>query len=392
MSRICFLAGATHLGGGEKSLLELVSGLKERREFGYEPWVLLPKSTGPLIGELKRAGIDFDVEVMPEGVLKMSRAAGIENLNSAMRSSPEFLLYLRNIARILRRKKAVLIHTNAVKCHLLATALWPVVRRPILWHIRDIFANGPTLSILRGFARFPQIHWVANSKATATSFNPAFTSGQVIWNGLDPLTYHPARSRGFARNLGVSGDAPVVGIVGVLARWKGHPEFIELARRLVARGSSAHFVIVGDAIYDTVGETHYREELEKQVKEAGLTGRLSFTGFRSDVAEVMNGIDLLVHASIRPEPFGRVIVEAMACETPVVAVAAGGIPEIAESGKSALLYRAGDVDAKAEAVERMLGDADLRKRIAEEGRRVFLEKFTRDVYIQKVAGTYGKLL
>ena len=126
--------------------------------------------------------------------------------------------------------------------------------------------------------------------------------------------------------------------MGVLARWKGQLDFVRAAARLIAEGSQDHFVIVGDEIYDTSGESGFGAELRAQVKDLRLESKIHFTGFMADIPEVMNGLDILVHASTLPEPFGRVVIEGYACETPVIASRAGGILEIAEDGRSALLF------------------------------------------------------
>ena len=86
-----------------------------------------------------------------------------------------------------------------------------------------------------------------------------------------------------------------------------------MAKRLLDKKILAHFIIVGGQIYDTSGETKIELELKSLAKSLGVENRVHFTGFRKDIPQALNSVDILVHGSIEPEPFGRVIVEAFAC-------------------------------------------------------------------------------
>ena len=129
-----------------------------------------------------------------------------------------------------------------------------------------------------------------------------------------------------------------------------------------------------------------RERLERELAEATRRSTMwtvllhhataSRAGLNVTDAQAINALDILVHASVQPEPFGRVVAEAMGCGVPVVASASGGILEVVRDGETGLLVKPGDVGGLTEAVETLLGDEPLRKELAEQGRREFLERFT----------------
>lgn len=369
---ICFYNISTELGGAERSLLDLVTHLEVVSNGKFRPLVLLPKSSGSLIDQLKVAKIDYSILKMPRFFMKTSRETPVVSLLFGVLSLPALLGYCWRLCRLLKasqeRKEIRLIHTSGIKCHLLAGILQPIHRGKVLWHLRDILRPGPIRSLLRWVRSFTGISVIANSEATRRSFDSSDKAVEVIYNGLDPQVFFPNPNQEFRSYFGVGAETPIVGIVGALARWKGQLEFIQMGIELVRKGVNARFVIVGDQIYDTSGDQGtfvkrgYKKELQDTVEQSGLNSYFHFTGFLKDSVKVMNGLDLLVHASIRPEPFGRVILEAMACGVPVVASAAGGVLELIEAGKTGLLFPPGDIQSMEQKVELILGDLDGWKR------------------------------
>src|SRR5207245_3836934 len=150
----------------------------------------------------------------------------------------------------------------------------------------------------------------------------------------------------FRRALGVPDAAPLVGIVGRIGLGKGHEHFVGAAVRLLRGGMDAHFASTGDPRFD---EDAWRADaLRRAVKDAGREDRIRFVGYRRDVPEIMRALDVLVLAS-DAEPCGRVLFEAMASGTAVVATKRGGTPEIVRDGREGLLVPARDVAESARA-------------------------------------------
>lgn len=169
-------------------------------------------------------------------------------------------------------------------------------------------------------------------------------------------------------------EAPLVGIVGRLQPWKGQEVFLRAAARIAARCQDARFLVVGGAVLGSEGS--YPGDLRRLAGELGLDGSVCFAGHQEDVYPWFDVLDVVVHASIG-EPFGLVLVEAMALGKPLIATDAGGPTEIVEDGRSGLLVPPGDPGLLADAVERVLRDqglADALGKAASERALLFTEE------------------
>ncbi len=198
-----------------------------------------------------------------------------------------------------------------------------------------------------------------------------------------PISPAPAEQAAAARReLGASTGDTLFGIFGRLQRWKGQDVFIEAAKRLAAVEPRARFAVVGGAVFGL--EPEYESLLKRLAGEAGLRSRVVFTGHRTDVARLMAACDVVCHATRVPEPFGMVIVEAMAQGRPVVATRGGGPSEIVVDGVTGLLVAPDDARAMAEAMARFGGDPIFRRETGEAGLRRVIEKFSATVYAEKL--------
>jgi glycosyltransferase involved in cell wall biosynthesis len=155
-------------------------------------------------------------------------------------------------------------------------------------------------------------------------------------------------------------------MVGRIVPWKGQHVFLRAFAQAFAQ-SKETAVIVGDAMF---GETEvaYGAELREMTRALGIGDRVEFRGFREDVWSELDRMDIFVHASIAPEPFGQVIVEAMLCGLPVIASAGGGPSEIVTDGVDGLLYPPGNVDALVSALRRLRSDDRFRAQLGENAR------------------------
>lgn len=191
---------------------------------------------------------------------------------------------------------------------------------------------------------------------------------QVLANGVDLDRYQPQPPRDRAaarRSLGLADDdddAPLLGVVGRLCTQKGQDTFIRAAARLHADWPQARFLVIGSA--DDEAEP---QRLRALGASLGLGEPvLRFTGHRGDMPAVYGALDLLVAPS-RWEGFGLMLVEAMACATPIVASRAGAIPEVVSEGETALLVPPDDVAALGAAMQTLLADPALRHRLGAAG-------------------------
>ncbi|HEX4923554.1 MAG TPA: glycosyltransferase family 4 protein, partial [Bdellovibrionales bacterium] len=354
-----------------------------------DPFVIVPKAEGPLLRELATRGFAFEVLELPRHLLEASRRQWASSLAAALLRSPSGLAYLSRLVRLLRARKARVLHTTGIKMHILGAAAGPLAGARVLWHLRDIFGPGKTRALMRALELAARPKVIANSRATAASYG---ASAEVVYNGIDTDAFRPDPALNVKRELGAGDGLPVVGICGVLTRWKGQREFVAAAADALRAGHRAHFVIVGDEIYDTTGERGVRAELESLIKESGFETHIRIAGFRNDMPRVYNSLDLLVHASTKPEPFGRVLIEAMACGVPVIASRDGGVLEIVTDGSDGLLFAPGDTAELGRHVARVLADETLRARLGREGRKTVERRFSSRVFRERFNGVLKELL
>jgi glycosyltransferase involved in cell wall biosynthesis len=202
--------------------------------------------------------------------------------------------------------------------------------------------------------------------------------------GLDSERFHPGVSGKAVRDELGLGDAPVVGLVANIRGSKGHNVFLEAARTILAVLPQTRFLIVGDGVgFDEVGA---------RVRQMGLDGRVSLTGFRRDIPEVMAALDVLALPSIRSEAVSQVIPQALAVGTPVVASTVGGSPEVIRDGENGRLVPPGDAAALADAILGLLREPERVRAMARAGLATVRERYTIDATMARTADLYRELV
>jgi glycosyltransferase involved in cell wall biosynthesis len=191
-----------------------------------------------------------------------------------------------------------------------------------------------------------------------------------------------AAGAGVRAELGIGADDPVVAMVAVLRRGKGHDVAAQAVRSLLPRFPDLKLLVLGDG--------PERPEIEAQLAVAGQA--VSMAGFRDDILAVLGEVDVLIHPS-RFDAFPTALLEALATATPVVATAVGGIPEIVTDGEQGILIpappRAEDLAA---ALGRLLGDRDEARRLGECGRRTFTGRFTATAWLERLLPVYEEAI
>lgn len=347
--RVVYLDHTAVPSGAELALLRLLPALDE-----VDAHVVLGED-GRLVEQLEGAGIS--VEVLP--LADCVRATPRSRVSRGPLAVPTVLAaaHAARLARRLWRFQPDLVHTNSLKAALYGGVAGRLAGIPVVWHVHDRVApdylGERGARVVRSAARRLPRAVIANSRSTLASLG---VGGVVIPNPVLPVEVA-------TRN----GSSPfTVGIVGRIARWKGQHVFIDAFARAFPEGPEQALVI-GAPLFGE-DEQRYEEELRALVERLGLRGRVSFTGFVDDVPAWLGRLDVLVHASTLPEPFGQVVVEAMAAGVPVVASRAGGPKEIIEEGSTGLLFPPSDGEALAGILQRLAADPALRANLARRAR------------------------
>jgi glycosyltransferase involved in cell wall biosynthesis len=383
---IVFLSPTGQTGGAEAALHDLLAGLRE----SHPSWSLrlIVASDGPLVERVEALGVPVQVLPFPPSVARLGDwgvGRGVwPRLKFLARCAGVVLPalgYLRRLRRLLHSAMPDVIHTNGVKMHVLGA--WARPRgSAVLWHLHDYAGRRPfTARLLRRYAhRCAAI--VANSRSVADDVRQVCrdtVAVHPVWNAVDLERFSP---QGPHLSLdGLSGLPPTegvlrVGLVATFARWKGHETFLR-ALAMLPPSLPVRGYIVGGPVYETSGSQTSLTELRDLVRSLGLASRVGFTGFVQDSSTAMRALDIVVHASTDPEPFGLVIAEAMACGKPVVVSRAGGASELIEPGVNALGFNPGDAAALARCVEELARDVGLRQRLGLAGRSMAEQRFHR---------------
>lgn len=427
MKRILFVDHASRiLGGAEINLIELLG-----EPAGWEPACACAPGS-PLESALKAAGLKLFPHSFSEELNQLRLVGG--------RPGPERLLAgLRSLRAASRRLEEILRafqpHAIITCTNKDALAAGPAARKagiPVIWWVNDAFTADFFPPLVRfAFARAARL--LAARVVTVSRFARrsllalGLPRAQVaaIPNGIPLARYQAAATGRLHELLGVKRSAKIVGFVGRLTPWKGAELFLRLAARLAPEFPEVHFALLGGVFNEDeafaaklrrLAENHCGHDLRSNSGPRGsvldcggppplfaslaaperhragalqdlpgkaalpakitLTTRLHFVPFQANVAPLLADLSALVHCSLKPEPFGRVIIEAMAAGAPVLAARAGGVPEIIAPDQDGLLAAPGDLEDYARQLRRLLSDETLAARLREAALRTVRERFT----------------
>jgi glycosyltransferase involved in cell wall biosynthesis len=395
--RVLFVNPIGGLGGAEQSLLDALAAL--RTAPGLELSLLL-LDDGPLRQRTEELGIRVDVLPLPDSLATLGEfgLSSMTWLTRAAAGSRHAASYLARLAHYLRTSRPDIVHTNGIKAHWLVCALR---RGPTVLHFRDFVKERRlTRHALRPLCAIGRRTGIAISNSVARDLREAFPEleTEVVYDGIDTDSLCPGpREEALLSNLAGLPAPRVgtvnVGILGTYARWKGQDAFLraagEVTRALPDR--SVRFYVIGGAIYRTVASQFKEAELRKLAGDLGIADSAGFISFQAEVVDLYRSLDIVVHASTQPEPFGRTIVEAMACGKPVVAMREGGAQEIFDDGVNALGADPRSTKSLAAAVRRLVVEPGLREELGARGREHVVEHFSRARLSSDVLRVYAKI-
>ncbi len=212
----------------------------------------------------------------------------------------------------------------------------------------------------------------------------------VVHNGLNPERFCPKRPRvDTMASLGLMEEDFRIGIIGNIRSWKGQDVVVRAVRLLKDKIPHLRCLIVGQAGYE---DSDYFEGVLDLVEKGGLRRQIKLTGYRRDIPDIINCLEIVIHASRKPEPFGRIALEAMALSKPVIAVKGGGIQEIVAHGQTGLLIKPDDPEALAKAVERLYLNPSERVYFGRSGKRRLDELFSLNKNVAQTESLYRKVL
>ncbi|MFQ5767167.1 MAG: glycosyltransferase family 4 protein [Acidobacteriota bacterium] len=378
------------VGGSHISLLTLIRHLDASR---YEPHLLM-LGDNQARGDFTAAGCHVhlwdDADLLDENRAMRDaaamarpavRGAGLNGLYALIAGVVRFAvndlpLALR-LAELASEIGADLVHAND-RVHSNAFAIHGarLAGLPVLVHERLLYSYTWTDRLAsRGVDLLCCITEAVRDSARRQGAAPRRTA--VIYN---PVELGPP--------AGLSRTLRRITFVGRLVPWKGVAEFIEACGLLAGRFEDLEFKVVGGG---APGDT-YPDRLRRQAKSLGLGARIRFTGMVRDVSAVLEQTDILIHASITPEPFGRTVAEGMAHGLPVIATDHGGPPEFMENGRTGLLVEPGSPRAIAEAVAWLMGHPEAARRMGRCARASAERLFSPQAHVRRISSLYERFL
>jgi glycosyltransferase involved in cell wall biosynthesis len=398
--RILLIENSRGLGGSTVSLCNLLSGLDRKL---FAPIAAFARD------DQRQYAVDYcgswlQTELVPftrtlaaSAALRalLSPAARIPLLRSSASALPalvdDLFLTLPTVARLYR-----LARLHGVQCihqnngfDVSAVLVARLLGVPILAYQRGREWNSPAV---RFVCRFVDL-FLANSQATrdillGLGIPPVRI--RVVYPPVDVALFSPGGSgEAQRREFDVGPGQRTFGIIGSLRERKGHRVFLRAAARVMRAVPGARAFVIGEA---APKDAAYRQELLQLTTDLGIRDRVTFTGFRSDVRELIQLLDVVAVPSVKPEPFGRVIIEAMAMGKPVVASRAGGPPEIITHEENGLLVPPHEDEPLAGAIARLLTDREFAGAVAARGQHDARRRFSLPAHVEAMQEIYTTLI
>lgn len=378
MKRVLFVDHVNRiLGGGEINLLELLAHPRAGAEWTMACACPRESKLGQAVSGLNVPVYDYgfaaslnELRVVDKSPAPLRAIKGYFALSAAQ----------KRLASIIKEFRPDVVISCTNKDDLCAAVVCRQLDVPNVWWVNDIlspdfFPWGARTVFIWHARRGPQRLVTVSEHARRALLDAGLNDDLVttIHNGIPLERYARDRKRLIRDAFQLTDDEPLVGIVGRYTPWKGQDFFLRVAEAWTQTNPRGHFVLIGHAFNE---EQAYEAQLREFVAQKGLSQRVHFLPFQSEIATALSDLDALIHASVRPEPFGRVIIEAMAVGVPVIGARAGGVPEIITHSVDGLLATPGSEAEYLAALRILLTDTAKAQALSEAARQTVQQRFT----------------
>lgn len=404
--RIVYLNPVGSLGGAERVLLQMLAGIRrERPDWNLS---LIAMTSGPLLEEALKLGVRSLCLPMPPALAGVGDSLfrgrnklfmAFQIVSKVIILFPSLMKYLRKLREMLRKLRPSLVHSNGIKSHLLARWIVPA-SVPIVWHVHDYYSLRPLTGRLLRRVQNGVRSLLAISRSVAEDVQLILPDipVRILFNSVDPERFSPGVSKGSWLDCLAGLSLPAtpllrVGLIATFARWKGHDLFLQATHHFVQTHPdiNVRFYVIGGPIYHTQAQWTLAK-LTQLAKSLHLQNQIGFIPFQQDPVDVYRSLDVVVHASTKPEPFGLTIAEAMSCGRSVIVSQAGGASELFTPEVDALGVSPGNGAELVVALNRLLRDASLRERIGDAARQTALKKFSPDRFTRELLDCYDSIM
>jgi len=386
---ILFVSIANDMYGSSKVLLSLVLQMQKQSE-NYHPIVCLPLGEGPLKDIMSAEGI----QIIEMPAVKLTRT---------MLKSLSFFGLLRDYfkAKKILKQKLNGIEISCVQSNTLATmfgALYGVFHKPKhIVHVHEIMDRPKIASfffktVLQLFSN----HIVYNSMATQGFYNGMSRKiekkSTLILNGVDynEVATSEVRKMEIRKDLFQANDDQfLIGLIGRINRLKGHHLLLEAFQEISEKYPKAKLCFVGST---PPNQEFYLTNLQDEVKNLGLTGKVSFVDFQDNIYAVLESLDLVIVPSTEPESFGLIVVEAMLAKRAVIGSDIGGISTIIDHKETGVLFPPNDKLALATAISEIVEDREMKQNMEAKAYQKAVEVYSTTAMYEKFNQLYNRVL
>lgn len=351
--RVVVVTHTAQLGGAELGILRVINEARDRVDFH-----VIVGEAGPLVDRLASDGIAHEVIAMG-GLSDLRRGRSGVGLAS-LRSGAASAGFVAKVGRRLRTLRPDVVHVNTLKAGVTAGVAARLAGFPVVWHVRDRVSPDAFPSSAARVLR-----QVIRRVATTTVVNSAATAEALALPEPPVVIPTPIDVDAFAAVEREPGGPMRAAVVGRLARWKGQDLFLRAFAAAFPSGDEVA-VLIGGPLFE---EEAFEAELKALAATLGIADRVEFRGQVGDVPAELRRIDIAVHCSVEPEPFGQVVVEAMAAGLAVIAAGEGGPATIVTNEVDGLLVQPRDAHALTTALRRLAEDPSTRARLGVTARR-----------------------
>lgn len=369
------------LGGSDYCLFKMVREIKRTKTF--EPYILLGLNT-----DIVKLYEDAGIPVIIKPIYRIQKTKNLFGLFTYVFKIP--LNVIRIIATI-RKYNIDLIHTNDL-LDFSGNLAAKIMQLPSCQHVRMIVTKPKILRFfLSKICIFSSKRLLCVSEAVRKCmFSNCHKKYEVVFDWLDQdAVEHNQKLSSLRNELMLAKNTKIIGCVGRLEEWKGQHIFLKAVDRVAEYLPNTHFVLVGGEVK---GKEAYVERLHQIHERLTYGEEVSFLGHRKDVSSIMRQLDVMVHASISPDPLPGVVMEAMNNETVVVGANDGGVPEELLDGINGYLYEPGNHEDMAEKILKVLNGGSQSDKMAQHAQQYVRKKFNKKVIVEQLQRIYISLL
>ena len=377
---ILYINPTAKMSGAEFSLVSLLEKINRKR---FNPILLLPQN-GPFYDKANKIGIE--TLILPT-MIKFSEGHNLSTF-------PKIVKAVYQLTHLIQKKNIQLVHSNSPRTAYIGGIAAKLTSIPSVIHVRDIHLSPFSHPLKARFLNILSDEIVAVSSATRDSILKSAPylepKIKVVYNGVDIKRLESIRFKDIRNEFGLKKDVPVIGCVGIIHPAKGQDILIQATALIKKSFPHVKVFLIGGIFLKKA--KNYENELRRLTKKLGLEEIVVFTGFRSDVFDLINAMDVVVHPAIYPDPFPRSLLEASAIGKAIVATRVGGIPEMLENDVSALLIEPSVPIAIAEAVEHLLSEKTKARELASEAKSRIEKNFSIERHVENITAIYERLL